>query len=67
MASSSSSTGGIGLVGVLTVIFVSAKIFEWDPIAQWSWWWVLSPLWISTIIGLSIFAVAFGLYAWLDR
>jgi hypothetical protein len=41
--------GGIGIVGVLTILFVTLKLLN---VITWSWWWVLSPLWIS--FGLSI-------------
>lgn len=44
-----SSRGGIGFVGVLTIVFIVLKLVG---VISWSWWWVLSPLWIS--FGLSI-------------
>jgi hypothetical protein len=45
MASNSgSSSGGIGIAGVLTIVFVVLKLVG---VIAWSWWWVLSPLWIS--------------------
>lgn len=43
--SSSSSSGGIGFTGLLTVLFVGLKLTGY---INWSWWWVLSPLLIST-------------------
>lgn len=39
-----SSSRGMGSVGVLTCIFVVLKLIG---TINWSWWWVLSPLWIS--------------------
>ena len=50
-SSSSSSSGGVGFVGLLTIAFIVLKLLN---IIDWSWWWVLSPLWISTIIGIAI-------------
>ena len=50
MASSSSSSG-IGFAGLLTVAFVVLKLTD---VIAWSWWWVLSPLWISVGLGLLI-------------
>ena len=47
--SEEATSGGIGIVGVLTIIFVVLKLVE---VISWSWWWVLSPLWISAILGL---------------
>lgn len=46
-ASSSSSNGGIGFVGALTIVFIVLKLTDY---IDWSWWWILSPIWISLII-----------------
>ena len=43
-SNSSSSSGGIGFTGLLTILFIALKLLH--KIA-WSWWWVLSPLWIA--------------------
>jgi len=51
MSNSSSSSGGMSLAGVLTVIFVVLKLLG---VIAWSWWWVLSPLWISLILFLIV-------------
>lgn len=40
-------SSGIGFSGLLTVAFVVLKLCH---VIDWSWWWVLSPLWISAII-----------------
>jgi hypothetical protein len=50
----SSSSGGIGFTGLLTILFVGLKLTGY---INWSWWWVLSPLWISALVGLSIIAI----------
>ena len=44
---SGSSGGGVGFTGLLTILFVTLKLT--NNIA-WSWWWVLSPVWISAAI-----------------
>jgi len=46
MSSSSSSSrgGGVGFAGLLTVAFVVLKL---TGVINWSWWWVLAPIWIS--------------------
>jgi len=41
---SNTSTGGIGFSGLLTVLFIGLKL---TGNIDWSWLWVLSPLWIS--------------------
>ena len=57
-ASSSSSSGGVGFTGLLTVLFVGLKLTN---VIAWSWWWVLSPLWIPLLllIGFLIIAAIF--------
>ncbi|MBP5457930.1 MAG: hypothetical protein J6Y37_15685 [Paludibacteraceae bacterium] len=40
------SCGNNLLVTLLTVLFVGLKLT--DNI-DWSWWWVLSPLWITAV------------------
>lgn len=50
----SSKSGGIGFVGLLTIVFITLKLLKK---IDWSWWWVLSPLWIATGIIIIIIAV----------
>jgi len=45
------SSGGIGFVGLLTIVFIVLKLVG---TITWSWWWVLSPIWISFAFSLSI-------------
>jgi hypothetical protein len=45
--SSSSSSGGIGFSGLLTIVFIVLKLLHY---IDWSWWWVLAPIWITAII-----------------
>jgi hypothetical protein len=51
---SSSSSSGIGFPGLLTVLFIGLKL---TGHITWPWVWVLSPLWISLLIGLTILAI----------
>lgn len=46
-SSSSSSSGGIGFAGLLTILFIGLKLTNF---ITWSWLWVLSPIWITAII-----------------
>ena len=41
------SSGGIGFAGLLTICFIVLKLIG---IINWSWVWVISPIWISAII-----------------
>lgn len=43
------SNGGMKLADVLLVIFIVLKL---TGVIQWSWLWVLSPLWISLALVL---------------
>ena len=43
------ASGGIGFTGVLTIAFIVLKLTK---VISWSWWWVLSPMWISFGIGV---------------
>ena len=45
--SNNNSGGGIGFVGALTILFVALRLTNF---IDWSWWWVLSPIWILTIV-----------------
>ena len=49
-----STGGGLSLAGVLTVVFVVLKLVG---VINWSWWWVLAPLWISAIIVVALIVV----------
>ena len=49
-----SYSGGIGFTGLLTIVFIILKLI--GTIA-WSWWWVLSPLWISFLLVMVFFVI----------
>jgi len=36
--------GGMSFLSVILIIFIILKITN---LISWSWWWVLSPLWIG--------------------
>ena len=55
-AESSSKSSGIGFVGLLTIAFVVLKLLGK---IDWSWWWVLSPIWITAAI---VVVVVIGLF-----
>ena len=58
MSNSNSSSGGIGFAGLLTIVFIAMKL---AGMITWSWWWVLSPLWISVAISILILG---GIVTW---
>ena len=61
------SSGGVGIAGLLGVAFVILKL---TGVIAWSWWWVLAPFWIPLAIvgGIIIIGVALAVVAaWIER
>ena len=50
----STTSGGIGFSGVLTVAFIILKLCG---VIKWSWLWVLSPIWITVALVVLILLV----------
>ena len=50
----SSSSSGIGFLGLLTVLFVGLKL---TGVIAWSWVWVLSPLWLGFAVVLGVMGI----------
>lgn len=48
---SASSSGGIGILGLLGVAFIVLKLCK---VIVWSWWWVLCPFWIGLAVLLVV-------------
>lgn len=44
---SNNNSNGIGFTGLLQVAFIVLKLTK---VINWSWIWVLSPIWITTLI-----------------
>lgn len=42
------------LPSLLLVLFIGLKL---TGHITWSWWWVMSPLWIPAVIGLVVLAI----------
>ena len=49
-----STAGGIGVCGLLTIAFIVLKL---TGVINWSWLWVLAPIWIPTAITLAIIVI----------
>lgn len=64
MSSTSSSSSGVGFFGLLTVLFVGLKL---TGFINWSWWWVLSPLWIGALITIVVLLVVLLVYLIANR
>ena len=45
------NSGGIGFFGVLAILFIGLKL---TGFIDWSWWWVLAPIWGPMLVLLFI-------------
>lgn len=64
MERKNNSSGGIGFSGMLTILFIGLKLTGY---LDWTWVWVLSPLWISLIIGLILIVISLLMIAISER
>jgi hypothetical protein len=46
--------GGTGFIGMLAITFIVLKLLG---IITWSWFWVLSPIWISWALFIVIILI----------
>jgi hypothetical protein len=63
MSKNSSSSSGVGFGGLLTILFIGLKL---TGHIDWSWWWVLSPIWITVGIVLVILVIV-GIVKLIER
>ncbi len=55
--SSTASISGIGFTGLLTIVFIVLKLTN---VINWSWLWVLSPVWIEIALVIAIVLIGVG-------
>jgi len=55
------TTGGLGIGTVLFLIFLTLKLAEVGPVANWSWWWVTFPLYAPILLVMVILGIIFGI------
>lgn len=60
----SSKQGGIGILGLLGVVFVTLKLCD---VIDWPWWQVLAPFWIIPAIAFALLCLALlmGCLSWI--
>ena len=56
---SANYSGGIGFPGLLAIVFITLKL---TGVIAWSWWWVLSPLWIPFVLIFGFLLLFLGVY-----
>ena len=54
MSKSTSPSSGVGFGGLQAIVFITLKLLGK---IDWSWWWVLSPLWGSVVLLILVFLV----------
>ena len=59
MSENKTTSTSIGLGTIIFLIFLVMKLAKIGDVANWSWWWVTSPLWIPALLGIAIFGVIF--------
>ena len=52
MSNNNKTTRGTSMGDTVLIVFLILKLTK---LINWSWWWVLSPLWVSVIV---LFAIA---------
>ena len=50
MSTKSTTSKGLGCLTVIGIVFVVLKLLAVQPVASWSWLWVLCPFWIGIAI-----------------
>ncbi len=46
-----SRAGGVSFFALLAILFIGLKL---TGNIDWSWWWVLAPLWMPAVFGLLV-------------
>lgn len=60
MSDNNTNSGGIGIFGLLGVLFVGLKL---TGHIDWSWWWVTLPFWGGVaLLAVIIFIIALMAY-----
>jgi hypothetical protein len=49
-----SASGGVGFFGLLSLVFITLKLLG---VINWSWLWVLAPVWIPITIAIVILII----------
>ena len=58
------TVGGVGFFGLLTIAFIVLKLCK---VINWSWIWVLSPIWIGLLFTIGIVLGALLIYKIMNK
>lgn len=59
MNNEKTTSGGIGFGSALLLTFIILKLVG---VIDWSWWWVLSPIWIPVVLLMAASILLFVVY-----
>lgn len=54
----------MGFLEVLVIVFVALKLVG---LIDWSWWLVLTPLWVAAALWITLAVAFFKAFSWMDR
>jgi hypothetical protein len=54
MNAQATQTSGVGIGGLLLVLFIGLKL---GNVIDWNWWWVMAPLWIPLALAGAILLI----------
>lgn len=58
------NSGGVSFLSLLAILFIGLKL---GGVIDWSWWWVLAPLWGGLVLVVAIVAVVLAVGWALER
>lgn len=59
MSKEVNSGNGISFLVLLTILFIGLKLTNY---IDWSWWFVLSPIWILIVALVVVWGILFGTF-----
>ena len=57
------ASGGVSFTGLLAILFIALKL---TGVIDWSWWWVLSPLWIGFLVSIVLLVAGMAYVVFVD-
>lgn len=58
-AKESASSSGVGFGSLLLLLFIGLKL---GGVIDWSWWWVMSPVWLPLCGVVTLLAAGWLIY-----
>ena len=55
--SENNKSGGYGIGVTIFIVFLILKLCKIGQVADWSWWWVIAPLWIPVCLAITFLII----------